>query len=65
MFLINQVTSNIKYPILLEVKSELQLSNHIPNTNINYVDIIFKFLEFVNTDVSCNLTKNPFQKLTY
>jgi len=51
----------IKYPILLEVKSELVFSNHSQNTVINYVDGIFRFLEFVNIDDPHNLTEEHFK----
>lgn len=51
----------IKYPILLEVKDELELTNHAQNTIINYIDGIFRFLEFVNIDDVHNLTEDHFR----
>lgn len=60
----NNVKSNdkyVKYPILLDLKSELELSGHAQNTIENYVTTVFKLLEFSQVDDPHNLTEDHFR----
>lgn len=58
------ITTNdkyIKHPILLDLKNELELSGHSPNTIKNYVAGVFRFLEFANLDNPHDLTEENFR----
>lgn len=49
------------YPILNEVKTELELRNLSPITVTNYMDGIARFLDFINYDNSFEITENHFR----
>lgn len=57
--------SNDKYsqfPILIELKHELELSNHAQRTIMNYVDLVFRFLKFSQIQDPSSLTEDHFRQ---
>ena len=51
-----------QYPILLELKHELELTNHARRTIMNYVDLVFRFLEFSNVKDPFSLNEDHFRQ---
>lgn len=53
------------YPILNSVKDELFLRNLAPNTIVNYMDGIARFLDFIHYDNSFDITEDHFRQFLF